>query len=58
MSCATDCQYSVGDQFFEPLGIKFSERGRDIGIYVAYCVFNCFLTILGTRFLTFRYSKR
>ncbi|GAA5969290.1 hypothetical protein JCM8115_006751 [Rhodotorula mucilaginosa] len=52
------CQYSVGDQFFEPLGIKFSERGRDIGIYVAYCVFNCFLTILGTRFLTFRYSKR
>lgn len=53
-----DCQYSVGDQFFEPLGLSFSERGRDLGIFLAYSVFNCFLTVVGATFLTKVYNKR
>ncbi|BGO92884.1 hypothetical protein NBRC10512_008005 [Rhodotorula toruloides] len=52
------CQYSVGDQFFEPLGLSFSERGRDLGIFLCYSVFNCFLTVLGATFLTKVYNKR
>lgn len=54
----TDCQYAAGDEFYRALDIKWSDRGRNIGVYVCYCVFNAFLTVLGTHFLTFRYSKR
>ncbi|KWU42587.1 hypothetical protein RHOSPDRAFT_20945 [Rhodotorula sp. JG-1b] len=52
------CQYAAGDQFYRALDIKWSDRGRNIGVYVCYCVFNAFLTVLGTHSLTFRYSKR
>ncbi|GAA5883842.1 hypothetical protein JCM8547_007588, partial [Rhodosporidiobolus lusitaniae] len=52
------CQYSQGSDFFIPLGQDFSKRGNYIGYFVCYCVFNCFLTVFGARFLTFRYSKR
>lgn len=40
------------------LDIKWSQRGRNLGIYICYPIFNAVVTILGTRFLTFRYSKR
>lgn len=30
------CQYAVGDQFFVPLNISFSERWRDVFILFAY----------------------
>lgn len=52
------CQYSVGDQFYTPLDIDFGQRGNYIGYYFCYIVSNIVLTILGARFLTFRYSKR
>lgn len=28
------CQFSVGDQFFLPLGYSFSYRWRDLGIFI------------------------
>ncbi|GAA5969283.1 hypothetical protein JCM8115_006749 [Rhodotorula mucilaginosa] len=52
------CRYRVGDEFYRVLDINFSQRGRNIGIYLCYPIFNAIVTILGTRFLTFRYSKR
>jgi ATP-binding cassette subfamily G (WHITE) protein 2 (SNQ2) len=30
------CAYKVGDQFFEPLGLSFSNRWRDLGIMAAF----------------------
>ncbi|KAF4611748.1 hypothetical protein D9613_004069 [Agrocybe pediades] len=50
------CQFSVGDQFFVPLNIQFSERWRDAFILFAYFVFNLIITIIASRFL--RYHKR
>lgn len=40
------CQYSVGQSFYTPLEIDFATRGRDIGIYVCYVVFNIFVLLL------------
>ncbi|CAH7682783.1 pleiotropic drug resistance ABC transporter [Phakopsora pachyrhizi] len=52
------CQYSVGDQFYEPLGYSFSNRWRDIGILVLYVFFNLAVMIIGAKYLTLRYAKR
>lgn len=45
------CQYAVGNEFFEPLSIRFGDRWRDLGILFAFCVFNAGLTILATKYL-------
>jgi ATP-binding cassette subfamily G (WHITE) protein 2 (SNQ2) len=59
LTCGSSvCRYRVGDEFYRVLDINFSQRGRNIGIYLCYPIFNAIVTILGTRFLTFRYSKR
>ncbi|OCH88753.1 hypothetical protein OBBRIDRAFT_820018 [Obba rivulosa] len=50
------CQYSVGDQFFEPLNIKYSNRWRDAFILFSFCIFNIIVTIIASRYL--RYAKR
>ncbi|KAH9837328.1 ABC-2 type transporter-domain-containing protein [Rhodofomes roseus] len=50
------CEYSVGDQFFTPLNILYSNRWRDVFILLAYSVFNIIATIIASRFL--RYAKR
>ncbi|KAI0789262.1 ABC-2 type transporter-domain-containing protein [Abortiporus biennis] len=50
------CQYAVGDQFFEPLNIKFSDRWRDAWIFFCYFIFNIIATIIASRLL--RYAKR
>ncbi|EMD42318.1 hypothetical protein CERSUDRAFT_79900 [Gelatoporia subvermispora B] len=50
------CQYSVGDEFFTPLNIQYSNRWRDAFILFAFCVFNIIVTIIASRFL--RYAKR
>ena len=39
------CQYSVGDQFFLPLNIRYDNRWRDVWILFAYSVFNFGATI-------------
>lgn len=58
LSRFADCQYAVGDTFYVPLTISYSERGAYVGYYVCYLVSNIIITILAARFLTFRYSKR
>ncbi|GAC94574.1 drug exporter [Pseudozyma hubeiensis SY62] len=50
------CQYRSGDQFFAGLEIKFSQRGRNIGIMIAFIAFNAFVTILASRFI--KYANR
>lgn len=34
------CQYRTGDDYYASLDIKFSERGRNIGIFIAFIAFN------------------
>ncbi|KAL1762505.1 ABC-2 type transporter-domain-containing protein [Schizophyllum commune] len=50
------CQYRVGDEFFVPLNISYSNRWRDAWILFAYVIFNALITIAASRFL--RYAKR
>ncbi|EKM61431.1 uncharacterized protein PHACADRAFT_248034 [Phanerochaete carnosa HHB-10118-sp] len=50
------CQYAVGDQYFEPLHIRYQDRWRDIWILFCYFVFNIFATIVASRLL--RYARR
>jgi len=50
------CQYSVGDEFFLPLNIRFSERWRDAFILFSFFVFNIIVTTIASRYL--RYAKR
>ncbi|RPD82151.1 hypothetical protein L226DRAFT_497300 [Lentinus tigrinus ALCF2SS1-7] len=50
------CQYSVGDQFYEPLNIRYENRWRDAWVLFAFSVFNLLATIVASRFL--RYAKR
>ncbi|KAF8807904.1 hypothetical protein BYT27DRAFT_7189991 [Phlegmacium glaucopus] len=50
------CQFAVGDQFFVPLNISFSNRWRDAFIIFAFFVFNLIVTTIASRFL--RYHKR
>lgn len=47
------CAYSVGDQFYEPLGISFSTRWRDFGIFTAFIGSNLILLFIGSRYLNF-----
>lgn len=42
--------------FYTPLGISFDNRWRDLGIFIAYVVFNIGVTIAASKFL--RYAKR
>lgn len=37
------CPYRVGDDFYKPIGILFSNRWRDLGIFIAFVVFNIFV---------------
>ncbi|KAG5643545.1 hypothetical protein DXG03_000686 [Asterophora parasitica] len=50
------CQFATGNQFYEPLNIKYSNRWRDAFILFAFCVFNFGVTIIASRLL--RYAKR
>ncbi|KAF5312934.1 hypothetical protein D9619_002752 [Psilocybe cf. subviscida] len=50
------CQYAIGDQFYTPLNISFSNRWRDAFILFSFFVFNLLVTIIASRFL--RYHKR
>ncbi|KDQ63067.1 hypothetical protein JAAARDRAFT_119769 [Jaapia argillacea MUCL 33604] len=50
------CQYKVGDEFFVPLNIQYSNRWRDVWILFAFFVFNLIATIMASRFL--RYARR
>ncbi|MCJ1434291.1 hypothetical protein MMC27_003658 [Xylographa pallens] len=47
------CAYSIGNQFYEPLGFDFANRWRDIGILAAFIGSNLVFLFLGSRFLNF-----
>ncbi|KAF8079124.1 ABC-2 type transporter-domain-containing protein [Lyophyllum atratum] len=50
------CQFQIGDEFFVPLNIKYSNRWRDAFILFSFFVFNLLVTIGASRLL--RYAKR
>ncbi|KAL7421564.1 ATP-binding cassette transporter snq2 [Cryptotrichosporon argae] len=50
------CQYSSGQAFFAGLEISFSNRWRDLGIFIAYVVFNVLVLLVAARFL--KWQKR
>ncbi|ORY72886.1 pleiotropic drug resistance ABC transporter [Leucosporidium creatinivorum] len=52
------CQYATGDEYAKQYGWSFANRGRDLGIFLCYIIFNIIVTVLAARFLTHRYSKR
>lgn len=39
------CRYSVGDQYLETIGVKYSYRWRNLGFLFAYCLFNIFAMV-------------
>ncbi|KAJ7103152.1 ABC-2 type transporter-domain-containing protein [Mycena belliarum] len=50
------CTYSVGDEFYTPLGMNFSTRWRDAFVFLAFVGFNIIATVIASRYL--RYAKR
>ena len=50
------CQYETGQQFYNAFDITFSQRGRNIGIVIAFVAFNACVTILACRYL--KYANR
>lgn len=50
------CAFRVGDQFYEPLGMSFSERWRDLGIFLAFVGSNLVILFTASRFLN--YNRR
>ncbi|KAF9691287.1 hypothetical protein EKO04_010765 [Ascochyta lentis] len=47
------CAYKVGDEFFNPLGYEFSNRWRDLGIFIAFIFSNLAILFVAARFLNF-----
>ena len=47
------CAYSVGDQFYTPLGFEFAHRWRDLGIFAAFVCSNLVILFLASRYLNF-----
>ncbi|KAJ9132432.1 ABC transporter G family member 11 [Pleurostoma richardsiae] len=47
------CAYGVGDEFYEPLGLSFGHRWRDLGIFIAFFGSNLIIMVLASRFLNF-----
>lgn len=45
------CQFSVGNQFYEPLTILFSDRWRDLGILIAFVVSNSLIAIAAAKYI-------
>ncbi|KAF2157433.1 ABC transporter [Myriangium duriaei CBS 260.36] len=50
------CAYKIGDQFYEPFGLSFDNRWRDLGILLAFIGSNLIILFLGSRFLN--YNRR
>ncbi|KAF2626636.1 hypothetical protein BU25DRAFT_369751 [Macroventuria anomochaeta] len=47
------CAYKVGDEFYNPLGYSFSNRWRDLGIFLAFIFSNLAILFVAARFLNF-----
>ena len=50
------CPYSVGEDFFVPLKIRYEDRWRDAFVLFGFFFFNFILVVLASRFL--RFAKR
>lgn len=52
----SDCQYcpfDYGQDFYSSFGIQWTERGRNIGVLIAFIAFNTIGTVFFTKFLHF-----
>ena len=50
------CPYSVGEDFFVPLKIRYDDRWRDAFVLFGFFIFNFILVVIASRFL--RFAKR
>ncbi|KAI8279907.1 ABC transporter G family member 11 [Colletotrichum sp. SAR11_240] len=47
------CAYKVGDEFYQPLGLAFDNRWRDLGIFIAFVGSNLIILFAASKFLNF-----
>lgn len=47
------CAFGKGEEFFEPLGWRFDDRWRDMGIFICFIVSNLVLLFLASRYFNF-----
>ncbi|KAF7906308.1 hypothetical protein EAF00_000587 [Botryotinia globosa] len=47
------CAYKYGEQFYEPLALDFSNRWRDLGIFLAFIGSNLIILFLASRYFNF-----
>ncbi|KAF6809416.1 ABC transporter [Colletotrichum musicola] len=47
------CAYKVGDEFYQPLGLEFNNRYRDMGIFLAFVGSNLIILFMASKFLNF-----
>ncbi|PFH58758.1 hypothetical protein XA68_13278 [Ophiocordyceps unilateralis] len=47
------CAFKLGDEFYEPLGLSFAYRWRDLSILAAFVVSNVVILFSASRFLNF-----
>ena len=45
------CAYRAGDQFYEPLGLTFGNRWRDLGIFLCFIGSNTIIILVAVRTL-------
>ncbi|QRV86887.1 ABC transporter G family member 11 [Ceratobasidium sp. AG-Ba] len=50
------CPYAYGDDFYKGLGISFDDRWRDLGIMIAFTVFNTIVTLIASK--AFKFARR
>jgi len=50
------CQYTVGDEFYTPLHLSYSDRWRDCFVLLAFVGFNFLVVVLACKFM--RYARR
>ncbi|KFA80751.1 hypothetical protein S40288_05551 [Stachybotrys chartarum IBT 40288] len=50
------CAFGVGNEFFEPLGLSFDNRWRDLGVFAAFIATNIIVLFLAGKYVN--YNKR
>ncbi|KAG8718374.1 hypothetical protein FRC09_012757 [Ceratobasidium sp. 395] len=50
------CPYTYGDDFYSALNISFDTRWRDLGIMIAFTVFNTIVTLVASK--AFKFARR
>ena len=47
------CAYKVGDEFFEPLGLRYEDRWRDMGVFAAFVGSSLVVLLVASRWVNF-----